>query len=225
MLTLTEPDLEMRTLMFGIYNFPIFVVAGLLLNITPGADMLYAVTNGTARGAKAGVAAALGIAAGIMVHISFAMVGLSALLATSATAFTVVKTVGAAYLIYLGIRLLLERRAPQHVGALPAARGSLFQIFRQGMLINVLNPKIALFFLAFLPQFIASGSAHRAMAFLVLGLTFNLTGACINIAAACSARVVRQRLPGADRAGFWLKKAVGGIFVGLGARLALTGDW
>ena len=210
--------------MFGIHDFLIFLAAGLLLNITPGADMLYAVSNGTARGARAGVAAALGVFAGTLVHIAFAIVGLSALLATSATAFTIIKTVGAAYLVYLGIKLLLERRAPPEPETASIERANLLRIFRQGALINVFNPKIALFFLAFLPQFIAADSPHRALAFLVLGLTFNISGTTINIGMACSARFLGQRVPGADRAGFWLKKTVGGLFVGLGARLALSGQ-
>src|SRR5699024_9440552 len=133
--------------MFGIHDFLLFLGAGLLLNITPGADMLYVLSN-AARGSRAGLLAACGIFTGTLFHIAFAVAGLSALLAASATAFTVVKYVGAAYLVYLGAKMLLERS--DKTGAVPDSPGqrSLLRTYRQGTLINLLNPKVALFFLA-----------------------------------------------------------------------------
>lgn len=209
--------------MFGIHDFLLFVASGLLLNITPGADMLYVMSSSVARDVLAGVLAALGVFSGTLFHIAFAMIGLSALLATSAAAFTVIKYVGAAYLIYLGVRLLLKK--PEHTrGAVSCSEHrSLFQIYRQGVLINVLNPKIALFFLAFLPQFIESDSAHRTLDFLILGLTFNLTGTIVNCVAAWSAYSLGRHVGANNRIGYWLKKTVGGVFVALGVKLAASG--
>lgn len=210
--------------MLGIHGFYIFLASGLLLNITPGADMLYTVSRSSAQGVRAGVCAALGVSTGILVHIAFAVVGLSALLATSATAFAAVKYAGAAYLAYLGLKLLLKRDGVSGGPHVDDASGhaTLFQVYRQGLLINVLNPKIALFFLAFLPQFIDPAAGSRALAFLVLGLTFNLTGTAINVVAAWSAHSLRQRMANASTLARWLRRVAGGVFIGLGARLALA---
>src|SRR5699024_5249832 len=179
--------------MFGIHDFLLFLAAALLLNITPGADMLYTLSSSAAAGTRAGILAALGIFTGTLFHIAFAVAGLAALLAASATAFTVVKYVGAAYLVYLGAKMLLERS--DKTGAVPDSPGqrSLLRTYRQGTLINLLNPKVALFFLAFLPQFIDTTNDWRMAAFLVLGLTFNCTSICVNGLLACTAaRIGRQ---------------------------------
>src|SRR5699024_12327197 len=151
--------------MFGIHDFLLFLAAALLLNITPGADMLYTLSSSAAAGTRAGILAALGIFTGTLFHIAFAVAGLSALLAASATAFTVVKYVGAAYLVYLGAKMLLERS--DKTGAAPDSPGqrSLLRTYRQGTLISLLNPKVALLFLAFLPQFIDTTNDWRWAAF------------------------------------------------------------
>src|SRR5204863_5784822 len=142
--------------MTGIHDLWLFILSGLLLNMTPGVDTLYIVGRGTAQGFRAGAVAALGIAGGCVVHTLAAAVGLSAVLATSATAFMVVKWIGAAYLVYLGVTLLLTRSRARVGGPSAPAPASPQRIFAQGFLTNVLNPKVALFFLAFLPQFIAA---------------------------------------------------------------------
>ncbi len=136
--------------MFEIHDFWVFLAAALVVNITPGPDMIYVATRSASQGRSAGVVSALAIGAGCLIHIAAAVFGLSAVLMYSATAFTIVKLAGAGYLVYLGIKALRESRVP-----LPdkAAKASLGRIFRQGVVINVLNPKVALFFLAFLPQF------------------------------------------------------------------------
>jgi threonine/homoserine/homoserine lactone efflux protein len=170
------------------------------------------------------VLSVLGICTGVLIHTAAAAVGLSALLASSAAAFTVVRYAGAAYLIYLGVRLLVRRD-----GALPAAREDAasateerdgWAVYRQGVLTNVLNPKVALFFLAFLPQFVDPGSTHRTLAFLSLGLVFVLSGTiwCLGVAwfAAAASRQFRERR-GARK---WLNRASGGLFIGLGVRVA-----
>jgi threonine/homoserine/homoserine lactone efflux protein len=206
--------------MLGIHDLPLFVVSGLLLNITPGADSLYIATRSASQGVKAGMTAALGIGAGCFVHILAAALGLSAILAASSTAFAVVKYAGAAYLVYVGISLLRSRPpVAQPAGALPAA--PLRTIFAQGFLTNVLNPKVALFFLAFVPQFIEPAAADKALAFLVLGAIFNFNGTlwCLFLAWA-TARVAS--LGASRRVTAWFSRAVGGLFVALGLRLALS---
>ena len=206
--------------MTGIHDLWLFVLSGLLLNITPGVDTLYIVGRATAQGWHAGAVAALGIGAGCIVHALAAALGLSAILATSATAFALVKWVGAAYLVYLGISLLLTRsRAGAGIAPPPA---SLRKVFAQGFLTNVLNPKVALFFLAFLPQFIDADAPHKALAFLLLGAIFNVNGTLWNLLVAWSASGLGRRLVAGSGAATWLHRALGGLFVGLGVRLALA---
>ncbi len=208
----------------------LFIAAGLLLNLTPGPDVLYIVANAIRSGKRAGVVAALGITAGCFVHIFAAALGISALMAASTTAFTVLKWAGAAYLVYVGLRMLLARGPAQEVNATnliaaPAgttcARG-LKSIFFQGFWTNVLNPKVALFFLAFVPQFIAPDVANKALAFLLLGLLFNFNGLWVNVGWAVMGAWMASRL-GAVRAGMhWLERAAGLMFIGFGIRLAFS---
>src|SRR5712692_5077830 len=151
--------------MFGTTDLALFVVAGLLLNITPGPDTLYILGRTASQSLRGGTVATLGIAAGLLIHTVAAAIGLSALLAASATAFTIIKWIGAAYLVYVGVSLLLARPAIHRPA--PALRAvELRTVFLQGLLTNVLNPKVALFFLAFLPQFVDPGASHKALAFL-----------------------------------------------------------
>lgn len=206
--------------MFGTHDLALFVVSGLLLNITPGADTLYIVSRSAASGAKAGAVAALGIAAGCVVHMFAAALGLSAILAASATAFLVVKLVGAAYLVYLGVSML-RSGAPRAAGPPPAV-APLSRIFAQGVLTNVLNPKVALFFLAFLPQFIDSGTPDKVAAFLFLGLVFNVNATFWNLFVARVAATARRRVRLSGRWTKWLQRAVGGAFIALGVKLALS---
>src|SRR6516162_2608024 len=153
--------------MLGIHDYGLFVAAGILLNLTPGQDTLYILGSSIANGRRIGVASALGICSGCVVHTLAAALGLSAILASSATAFTVVKLAGAAYLIYLGIRALTARaHVLSPTGGV--ASGSAITAFRQGVITNVLNPKVALFFLALLPQFIDPGSPTKVAAFVAL---------------------------------------------------------
>lgn len=213
--------------MLDIVNLGVFISAGLLLNITPGADILYIGSRSASQGTKAGVVAALGIGAGCLVHILLAALGLSVVLATSALAFTLVKLGGAAYLAYLGLTMLLSLRRPatdakiaatgKPVAPLPYSR-----IFRQAILVNILNPKVALFFMAFLPQFVAPGAIHPALSFLFLGCLFNFNGTLVNIFIAMFFAKIANRLKHHSRLGGLLKGAVGTLFVGLSVRLALA---
>lgn len=204
----------------GIHDLWLFVLAGLLLNITPGPDMALVMGRSLRDGTKAGAVAALGIGAGAFVHIGAAALGLSVILSTSALAFAIVKWVGAAYLVFVGLTLLLARPAAVAEGA-PLAPARPGTVFLQGFLTNVLNPKVALFFLAFLPQFIDPDAPHKALAFVVLGLIFNVTGTAWNLVVAWGAgRLARSRGLSAVRG--WLDRALGVLFLGLGVRLALS---
>jgi threonine/homoserine/homoserine lactone efflux protein len=206
---------------FGTHDLALFVVSGILLNITPGADTLYIVSRSAASGAKAGAVAALGIGAGCFVHIFAAALGLSAILAASATAFLVVKLVGAAYLVYLGVAML--RSGVKHAAsAAPLPAAPISRIFAQGVLTNVLNPKVALFFLAFLPQFIDADAPHKALAFVLLGAIFNINGTLWNLLIAWLASGLGRRLVAGSGAVTWLNRALGGLFITLGVRLALA---
>jgi threonine/homoserine/homoserine lactone efflux protein len=213
--------------MFGIHEVWLFIVSGLLLNIAPGPDTAYIVGRSVQLGWRGGAAAALGIATGALVHVFAAAIGLSALLVASSTAFMVVKWAGAAYLCFMGVTMLLSRAqapaqdAPAGSGAKSPRPISLRQVFWQGALTDVLNPKVALFFLAFLPQFVAADSPHKAAAFLLLGLMFVSSGTlwCLGVAAFSARAAGRLRQSG--RALRWINRALGGVFVYLGVRVAL----
>ena len=213
--------------MFGIHDLALFVVSGLLLNIMPGPDSLLIMTRSATQGWRAGSAAALGIGTGTFVHIVAAALGLSAILATSAAAFTVVKLAGAAYILYLAVGMLLtkhenKRGAGGEAKPLALAPLPLRRIYAQGILTNVLNPKVALFFLAFVPQFIDANAPHKALAFLILGAIFNINGMLWCHALALFTAQARARLKLNPAVTQWLNRATGGLFVWLGVKLALA---
>ena len=205
--------------MFGIHDFALFLAAGILLNLTPGPDTAYILGRSIAQGREAGVASALGICVGSIFHTCAAALGLSAILATSAVAFGAIKLLGGAYLIFLGAKMLLDRR--KHL-RLPSdfRRRTTAAAFRQGVLTNVLNPKVALFFLAFLPQFIEPASNMKVLAFLALGLTFVTTGTVWCLILAWFASTFSERLRRNETIGQWLNRAAGALFVFMGLRLA-----
>ena len=208
--------------MTGIHDLGLFLIAGLLLNVTPGPDLAYIAARSAAGGLHAGVAAALGITTGCVVHTIAAAAGLSVLLATSAAAFSVIKWCGAAYLFYAGARLVLASvRAPRIAAVellLPLASPQ--RIFREAFVINVFNPKVALFFLAFLPQFIDAAAPSKTGAFIVLGSLFNFNSLFVNIPVAWLAARAGDRMRTHASAARWLTGAVGALFVLLAARLA-----
>ena len=213
--------------MFGIHDLTLFVISGLLLNIMPGPDSLLIMARSATQGWRAGCAAALGIGAGTMVHVSAAALGLSAVLATSATAFTVIKWVGAAYIVWCGIGMLrarLKRDAAADDAAMPSAPAALpySKIFAQGFLTNVLNPKVALFFLAFVPQFIDAGATNKPLAFLILGSIFNFNGMLWCNGLAIFTAFASAKLKVKPPVALWLNRITGSLFVALGARLALA---
>ncbi|MBA4037975.1 MAG: lysine transporter LysE [Bradyrhizobium sp.] len=204
----------------GIHQLWLFVLSGLLLNVTPGPDTAYIIGRSVQMGWRGGAAAAIGICCGCLVHVFGAALGLSALLMASSAAFTVLKWVGAAYLLLTGLQMLLSRPRLVAEAAAPAAT-SLSRVFWQGALTNVLNPKVALFFLAFLPQFVAADSGHKTLAFLALGLIFISTGTlwCLGIAAFAARAASRMRQSASAMA--WVNRLLGGLFVYLGIRVAM----
>lgn len=212
----------------------LFITAGLVLNLTPGPDVMYIVAHAVRGGARAGVAAALGIAAGCLVHVAAAALGVSALLATSATAFALLKWAGAFYLVWVGVQMLRAALRPDATdniaaGAIPASAGAELHaqvpraaVWRRGFLTNVLNPKVALFFLAFVPQFIAPGTAQPGLVFLLLGLLFTVNGLLVCVGWALAAAWAARRAGALQRALRWLDGVAGGLFIVFGVRLALT---
>ncbi|CCD37199.1 Lysine exporter protein (LYSE/YGGA) [Candidatus Paraburkholderia kirkii UZHbot1] len=211
--------------MLGITGFTFFLIAVFLLNVTPGPDTAYIVGRSVAQGRSAGIVSALGISAGCIVHTLACAFGLTAILAASATAFTVIKIAGAVYLIYLGVRFIFtkhddasvarEKQAPEK-----AAPKSLRQLFAQGFITNVLNPKVVLFFVSFFPQFVAADSQHKALAFLTLGIVFIAMSTVWNSFVAWIAGSVTERFAGKSGVKKWLDRGVGSAFVGLGIKLA-----
>jgi threonine/homoserine/homoserine lactone efflux protein len=195
-----------------------FVVAGLALNIVPGADMTFIIASAARGGRRDGVVAALGIGAGTLVHISLAALGLSAILASSQTAFDLIKYAGAAYLLWIAFSLVRGGNAP---GA-PAPLVPRGRLLRAAMLVNILNPKVALFFLAFLPQFVDPSARVPALQILCLGLWFDLVGTLVNsvisIAAAGAAERLRE-VAWLGRAARWLAATMMGA---LAVQLALA---
>ena len=215
----------------GIDHLALFVVAGLVLNLTPGPDVLYIVTNALRSGVRAGVVAALGITAGCFVHIFAAAIGVSALMAASATAFMLLKWAGAAYLVWVGLRMLLAcTPTPDASIAMNSIAGradresakAMKRVFFQGFWTNALNPKVALFFLAFVPQFIAPGVQHKALAFLLLGLLFNFNSLWVNIGWAAVAAWMAGRMASVQRVLHGLERAAGLMFIGFGLKLAFS---
>jgi RhtB (resistance to homoserine/threonine) family protein len=215
--------------MLGITHFPLFLAAVFLLNVTPGPDTAYIVGRSVAQGRGAGIMSAMGISAGCIVHALACAFGLTALLAASATAFTVVKFAGAIYLVYLGVRLLFAKSAEPVAGDTDAdqasarsAPKSLRQLFMQGFVTNVLNPKVVLFFVSFFPQFVAADSPSKVLSFLTLGVAFILMTTVWNSFVAWIAGSVTARFAGNPGIKRWLDRGVGSAFVGLGIKLATS---
>ena len=210
----------------AVQHWPLFISAGLLLNLTPGADMALVSRNAASQGFKAGAAAALGVGAGCWLHIAAAALGWSALLAGSKFGFALLRWAGAAYLLWLGWSLLRQRQPiPQaaQMDGVEASRVSWGRMFSQGFFTNALNPKVALFFLAFVPQFIRPDASERTLAFMALGTVFVVNATLVNLGIAWAVAALRQTLnrhPALRRAGKWLNQGVGGLFVLLGLRLA-----
>ena len=213
--------------MIELHQLLMFIAAGWLLNLTPGPDVFYMLSHATSQGMRAGLVASAGITAGCMVHVAAASLGVGALLATSATAFSVLKWLGAAALLWMGLTHLRAKNngplaVPASAAASPAQPLQLARSFWGGFWTNVLNPKVAIFFLAFIPQFIAADYTHKSLAFAALGLLFNLNAIPVNVlwvwlgsGLASRAGWLRSRL-------HWLDRTAGAMFIGFGLKLALS---
>lgn len=197
--------------------FATFVAAGLALNLVPGADMTFIVASAARGGRRDGVIASLGVGAGALVHIFAAVVGLSAILASSQWLFDAIKWVGAAYLLWLAFTLLRDGRPASGEIESARPRASGWGLFRAAALVNILNPKVALFFLAFLPQFVSPDAAAPALQILCLGLWFDLAGTAVNIVIGVAAAGAASRL----RHVVWLGRAARWFAASLMGALAL----
>jgi threonine/homoserine/homoserine lactone efflux protein len=206
--------------MLGIHGYWLFLLTGVFLNLTPGQDTMFIIGRSLTGGLRSGVAAACGITVGSMFHTLAAALGLSAILATSTLAFTIVKLTGAAYLFYLGAKLLFTKTADTAAPSTAAASADAGSAFVQGIFTNVLNPKVALFFLALLPQFIEPTGAAKTLAFLALGGTFITTGLIWCLVLATGAARLQGFFLRNPNVRTLIDRAVGGLFLALGARLA-----
>lgn len=215
---------------FGITGFGFFCLAVFALNLTPGPDTAYIIGRSVAQGRSAGLVSALGISLGACGHTLASAFGLSALLMTSATAFTVIKIAGSVYLVYLGLRMLWSKPAAATTGSgaqgpaalNPSAAPSLTRIFWQAVITNLLNPKVALFFLSFFPQFVAREAPDKTLAFLLLGLVFITMSTIWNSFTALVAGTLAHRARHSLQIRIWLERVVGTAFVALGVKLAFT---
>src|SRR5262245_56270005 len=206
--------------MLGIHHYWLFIATAIVLILTPGQDTFFILGRSLASGRPAGIAAALGITAGSLMHTCAAALGLSALLATSPYAFMAVKFAGAAYLLYIGVRALLTRSNGLPGAEARDAGDGRWSAFRQGIVSNLLNPKVALFFLALMPQFISADSTHKVGAFLALGLSFVAMGLAWCTTLAVGASYLRGAFMRRPSLASVLNKIAGAMFIALGLRLA-----
>lgn len=207
--------------MMSLHSYLLFVLAAVALILVPGPDMMYMLGRCLAQGRRAGILSAIGFNLGGYVHLTAAVLGLSAILATSATAFTVVKWVGAAYLVYLGLSALWSKQGPLAIDTEVAAGRRSRTILWQAFLSDVLNPKVALFFLALLPQFVDRSAPHPTLQIILLGVTVNAIGLPTNIAIACCASRITRGLRRSGGTTLWLRRGLGVLFIGLGLRIAV----
>lgn len=203
----------------GIQHFSAFVLACIALNLTPGLDTFYILTRSGREGRAVGVAAALGTNTGNIVHTLAATLGISAILMASSLAFAALKYLGAAYLLWFGLRMVFAR-AGEHQPSKTTGKG-MAAAFRQGMLTNVLNPKVALFFLAFLPQFVSMDAAHPQLGMMVLGLTLLCTGTTWSMVLALLGGKFHHLLQTRPRVRQWMDRVCGTVLLAFGLKLAL----
>ncbi len=206
--------------MFGIENYTGFIIAAIILNLTPGVDTMYILTRSVSQGKRAGLVSVAGIMTGCVVHVLCAAFGLSLILSTSARAFTIIKWAGAFYLIFLGIKILMDKKTAFETADNKFAQGDLLKIYQQGVITNVLNPKVALFFLSFLPQFINPSAAQGPLPFLILGSTFLVTSSIWFMVLTGTAALMTNTLRDNHRIGLVMQKISGMIFIGFGLKLA-----
>ena len=207
--------------MFNIENFYLFLSVSILVNLSPGPDMLYTAARSLSQGTKAGIFSMLGIFTGCLFHITAAVFGLSKIIEESVLLFSIIKYAGAAYLIYLGVRSLLKKSKNETgIKELPVLSSR--KIFTQGLITNLLNPKVAIFFLSFLPQFINPQSTHIKEQIAFLGLWFDVQGCLILTIVALLTGTFRKMLQQNKNFWNWQEKITGMILIGLGIKMFFT---
>ncbi|MED3911868.1 LysE family translocator [Peribacillus simplex] len=206
--------------MYGIINYDVFLLTGILLNLIPGADTMYIVGRSISQGRPAGVYSVFGIITGSLIHTLFVAFGLSIILTKSVILFNAIKIVGVIYLMYLGIRMLIDKTNASF-DISPSSKLNIRKLYIQGLLTSLTNPKVSLFFIAFLPQFIDT-KVSGPIPFIILGLTFTITGFlwCLFIASFSS--YATKKLRGNQKVGMILNKITGIIFIGMGLKLLQT---
>ncbi|HDR7798491.1 TPA: LysE family translocator [Bacillus tropicus] len=205
--------------MYGIINYEVFLLTGILLNLIPGADTMYIVGRSVSQGRKAGVYSVFGIITGSLVHTLLVAFGLSIILTKSVVLFNTIKVIGVIYLVYLGIKMILDKTNIAFQA--PSNKLNIRKIYLQGLLTSLTNPKVSLFFIAFLPQFIDT-KASGPIPFIILGITFTVTGLLWCLFVAYFSSYVTKKLRGNQKVGMILNKVTGLIFIGMGLKLLQT---
>ncbi|MGF9988579.1 LysE family translocator [Bacillus mycoides] len=205
--------------MYGIINYEVFLLTGILLNLIPGADTMYIVGRSISQGRKAGVYSVFGIITGSLVHTLLVAFGLSIILTKSIVLFNTIKVIGVIYLVYLGIKMILDKTNVAFQAS--SNKLNIRKIYLQGLLTSLTNPKVSLFFIAFLPQFIDT-KASGPMPFIILGITFTVTGLLWCLFVAYFSSYVTKKLRGNQKVGMILNKVTGMIFIGMGLKLLQT---
>jgi len=205
--------------MYGIINFEVFLLTGILMNLIPGADTMYIVGRSISQGRRAGIYSVFGIITGSLVHTLLVSFGLSLILTKSIVLFNTIKIIGVIYLVYLGIKMILDK---SNIGfEVSTNKLNLRKIYLQGLLTSLTNPKVSLFFIAFLPQFIHA-KASGPIPFLILGLTFTATGLLWCLFVAYFSSYVTNKLRGNQKLGIILNRITGMIFICMGLKLLQT---
>lgn len=208
--------------MTGVIHFETFLLAGILLNLTPGNDTIFILTKSIGQGRKAGIVSAFGIATGSIFHTILAALGLSFVIAKSILLFNIIKFAGAAYLLYIGYKMLSEKSQLKTDGAISRSSVEYWKVYRDGIFTNILNPKVALFFIAFLPQFIDPTLRNTILPFIALGATFITTGTIWCLILATFASAIFNKLKTNKKVSNWINKVCGLTMIGLGIKVALT---
>jgi RhtB (resistance to homoserine/threonine) family protein len=208
--------------MGSIINFEAFLLSGILLNLTPGNDTIFILARSIGSGKKAGIVSALGIGTGSLIHTALAVFGLSLIIAKSLVLFAIIKYAGAVYLIYLGYKMLTDRKLLELQNGIDH-RADHQKIYRDAIVTNLLNPKVALFFIAFLPQFIEPSSKNTVIPFLILGTTFIVTGTTWCLILAVFASGIAAKFKTNKKMVSYVNKACGITLIALGIKVALTG--
>ncbi|MGF1704241.1 LysE family translocator [Photobacterium makurazakiensis] len=200
----------------------LFFSTAFALNVAPGPDLLYILTKTIANGKRVGIASALGVCTGALFHVFAASVGLSAILVSSAFAFSIVKYIGVGYLLYLAYQSFYSAGTSLNISENEQPKESAWVAFKQGVLVDILNPKVAIFFMAFLPQFIRDGNGSVPIQLMYLGLLVVLVAVVVEVLYVLAASKLTEKVRSSQRLSVWLDRTVGTIFIALGIKLAVS---